>query len=76
MNLSQKKEMLDDCHWKHRAFTQRMTTSQWKKILLASEDRIIFKGEIVALKAKNLGFGVVEISKDFKVPKTTEEDKT
>lgn len=52
-----------DGHWIFEDYRQRMTTKQWKELLLAEEDMIIFKGRLRHLVAKSLGCGVVEIYK-------------
>jgi len=70
------RDIYDPRHYNMRDYRQRMTVQDWRKILLADEDYLIFKGDVLKMKAKNLGFGVVEVWKQFKVPKTTEEDKT
>ena len=54
-------------HWRLDQFVQRMPASAWKKVLLMGRDEIVFKGCVVKLKAKNIGFGVVEISKEAKI---------
>jgi len=68
--------VLNDYHWQCRNYRQRIDRHDWRIILLAEEDTLIFKGEVVKLIADDLGYGVVEVYKQFKVPKTTEEDKT
>mgnify|MGYP001616931800 CR=1 FL=1 len=45
-------------------FKERITTEQWKEILLHDADQVIYKGCIMKLIAKKLGYGVVEISKE------------
>lgn len=55
--------VLSDNHWTMEAYRQRMTTKEWKKLLLANEDSIIFRGHVRRLIAKSLGCGVVEIYK-------------
>ena len=56
---------LDNDHWKDNDHVQRMTTREWKTFLLSGNDRIIYLGRYVKLKAKNLGCGVVEVRKVF-----------
>ena len=56
--------MLDEAHWKVMNFRQRMTSTEWRKMLLNNDDTIIFQGRVYRLKAKNLGHGVVEVYKD------------
>jgi hypothetical protein len=41
--------------------TVRITSKEWKKILLDEHDRIIVKGFCRLLKARSLGSGVVEV---------------
>jgi hypothetical protein len=55
--------MLSNNHWVLEEFSQRMTTKEWKQILLDEQDKIIFKGYMRRLVAKRLGAGVVEVSK-------------
>ena len=50
-------------HWKFENYVQRMTRKQWKEILLENNDTIIFHGKLRRLQAKNIGFGLVEVSK-------------
>lgn len=52
---------LDNAHWMRRGHKQRMTCSQWREILLAEQDKIIVRGRVRTLVAKNLGAGVVEV---------------
>ena len=54
---------LDDAHWKFEDYKQRMTTKDWRDILLNKNDTIIFRGRLKQLKAKRLGSGIVEIYK-------------
>ena len=58
--------LLDNNHWDLPAWKQRMTTYQWKQLLLKGDEKIIFHGEIVYFKVTNLGYGIVEICKDLK----------
>jgi hypothetical protein len=51
-------------HWNMETYRQRMTTKEWKQVLLNEGDRIIFQGRLRQLKAKRLGAGVVEIYKE------------
>ena len=57
-------ETRDNGHWEYGDYVQRMPTKQWKQILLAEQDRIIFHGRTRKLVAKNLGAGVVEVRKE------------
>ncbi|MHA2216919.1 MAG: hypothetical protein ACXACY_13325 [Candidatus Hodarchaeales archaeon] len=56
-------ETLSSNHWTIEVYKQRMTTKQWKKILLEKMDSIYCGGRLRQLVAKNLGHGVVEVSK-------------
>jgi len=56
----------NDAHWKFEDYRQRMTTKEWKEILLRHEDSVVFKGRLRKLKAKNLGAGAVEVYKEPK----------
>ena len=58
-----KEEILDAQHWKFSDYRQRITTKNWKILLLNDDDKIIFYGRIVQLVAISLGYGIVEISK-------------
>lgn len=55
---------LDNRHWQGEDYRQRMTPKDWKEFLLNSDDTIIYHGRLRQLKAKRLGFGVVEIYKE------------
>ena len=55
--------MLDNAHWQFEGHTQRVTTKQWKAILLEERDQLIFHGRLRQLKARNMGAGVYEIYK-------------
>ena len=68
-------ELLEEGHWKHEDYWQRITSAQWKKMLLANQDTIIFRGVVRRLKARSIGFGVVEIYKGDPLHKAKEEDK-
>lgn len=58
-------KILDDEHWQRKDYKQRMTTKKWRQILLSNSDSIVFKGNKMSLKARSLGAGVYEVSKDF-----------
>ena len=51
-------------HWTLEHYTQRITSKEWKQLLLNDEDKLISKGRLRQLKAKKLGVGVVEIYKE------------
>lgn len=55
--------VLDTMHWTHEDYRERMTTKQWREILLSGKDTFIFQGRLRQAKARNLGCGVVEIYK-------------
>lgn len=50
-------------HYNLENFRERMTTAEWKAILLGNNDSIVYKGELRRLVAKKLGYGVVEVYK-------------
>jgi hypothetical protein len=58
-----KEEILDAQYWKFSDYRQRITTKNWKILLLNDDDKIIFYGRMVQLVAISLGYGIVEISK-------------
>jgi len=58
------KEVRSLNHWAIETFTQRITSKQWKAILLEEQDVIIVMGRLRHLKARNLGSGIVEIYKE------------
>ena len=58
--------MLNDNHWISSSYKQRMSVSDWKKILLNNNDQITYKGYVIKLKSSNLGYGIVEVYKDPK----------
>lgn len=58
-----------DGFWRNTGYTQRMTSKEWKEILLEEKDSIIIAGNLRQLVAKSLGSGVVEISLKPKVKK-------
>ena len=60
--------MLSSNHWKVENYKERMTTKEWKQILLNNQDSIIFHGNFYRLKAKSLGHGVVEVYKEKDKP--------
>lgn len=54
----------DAAHWIHPHHRQRMPVAQWKRILLAKRDSMIYRGRIVQMKADSVGFNIVEVYKD------------
>ena len=59
----QKEDILDKQHWVYPDYRQRITTKEWKALLLNDDDRIIFHGRVTKLISINLGYGVIEVSK-------------
>ncbi len=57
--------MLSNNHWTLATYRQRMTTKQWREVLLAGSDFIVFNGNPCHLKAKDISAGVVEVYKDI-----------
>ncbi len=67
LNMFEKEQMIrHEEHWIREDYKQRITTKEWKTILLNKDDSVIFKGRLRKLIAKNLGVGVVEIFKEKK----------
>lgn len=60
--------VLSQNHWTLASYRERMTTKQWREVLLQGNDTIIFRGNVCKLKAENLGAGVVEVYKDMPAP--------
>ena len=58
-----KLNILHENHWVSEDFKQRITAKDWKLLLLNNDDKITFEGLVRRLKAKRLGYGVVEVSK-------------
>lgn len=56
-------KLLDNRHWTDEHFTQRMTSEEWRKVLLDGDDTVIFGVTIRELYAKHLGAGVYEVGK-------------
>ena len=56
-------------HWNLKEYKERMTAKEWKEILLNSGDQIWYCGDLIQLKAKRLGAGVVEVYKAGSVVK-------
>ena len=59
-----KDRILDDQHWQFEDYYQRVEAKVWKQLLLNDDDRIIMNGRLRKLNGKNLGFRVIEISKE------------
>lgn len=52
-------------HYQKPMFKERMTTKQWRAIVLAERDYTIFAGTMTPLVAKKIVCGIVEVSKDL-----------
>jgi hypothetical protein len=50
-------------HWTMEDYYQRITTKQWREMLLNEHDRLIYNGRLRTLQGKKIGPGVYEISK-------------
>jgi hypothetical protein len=61
-----KESVLDAQHWKFENYKQRISSKQWRELLLHDDDKIIFKGRVTRLVGKNLGCGVYEVEKEGK----------
>lgn len=64
--MKTKEQILAKQHWQLEDYRQRITTKDWRSLLLNDDDKIIFEGQIRKLTAKSLGSGVVEVSKAAK----------
>lgn len=62
--MKSKEDILDKQHWRFNDYEQRIPAKDWRTLLLNSDDKIIYKGRVVKLVAKDLGYGVVEVSKE------------
>jgi len=62
-----KEDTLDEQHWIFEDYKQRITTKQWKKLLLNDDDSVIFNSRVTPLIGKSLGSGVVEVRKEKNV---------
>lgn len=49
--------------WILKDYKQRITLKQWQDILLKEQDIVFMDGKPVQLIGKNLGCGIVEVSK-------------
>ncbi len=56
--------IVDFDHCTREDHRQRITTKQWREVLLSYHDHVVFQGKMRKLLAKNLGAGVVEIYKE------------
>jgi len=59
-----KEKILDLQHWTSANYTQRITTKEFKLMLLNDDDQVIFKGRVTKLIGKRIFPGVIEISKE------------
>jgi len=50
-------------HSETEDYIQRLEAVHWKQVLLHRRDVVVFQGRHRQLIAKNIGFGLVEISK-------------
>ena len=48
--------------WHRETHKQRVSVEQWKEALLSERDTVIIRGNFRQLIAKNLGYGVIEVS--------------
>lgn len=55
--------ILSESLWKMRHYKQRITKKQWAKALLDHEDESFIDGERLDFQARDLGAGIVEISR-------------
>jgi hypothetical protein len=57
---------INNAHFVIEGFKERIPIKQWRAMLLNEEDTIVFRGHVRKLIGKNLGCGVIEISKEPK----------
>ena len=62
-------------HWGLETYTQRMSAKEWREILLAEQDTVVFKGQVYKLIAKNIGYGLVDVSKTVEKQAEKEQEK-
>ena len=60
--------ILDLGHWRREDYVQRVTRKQWREVLLNRDDDVVINGRPRKLVGKDIGYGVVEVSFDDKVP--------
>ena len=58
------RERLSEKHWLFEKYTERMHVKDWQGVLLDNAETIAFEGKIRHLKAKPLGYNVVEVYKE------------
>lgn len=64
-NWKEARELIDPRHWKREDYTQRMSRDDWRTILLNdAEQNLTYRGQIRHLVAKEIGMGLVEVSKN------------
>ena len=62
--MTMNSRVLSDNHWRVENYTQRITSKQWREILLNNDDEFLAMGRMRKLSAKALGHGIVEVSKN------------
>ena len=62
--MKTKEQILDKQHWDFENYAQRITTKDWKTLLMNDDDKIIYRGRVLDLVAKKIFSGVVEITKE------------
>ena len=51
-------------HWQYEDHRQRITTEEWKKLLLEKDENIIYHGRLRRLLGKRIAPGIYEIYKE------------
>ena len=64
MDAYSKEKILDDAHWTFEDHIQRIPAKIWRQLLLNDDDQIIFRGRLRRFAARNMGYGVIEITKE------------
>ena len=62
-DTKQKTPVLADQHWRIEDFRQRMTTREWRQVLLDGDDKVTFNGRVRQLVTNDIGAGVLEVFK-------------
>ena len=55
----------DNRHWQTEDYKQRMTINDWRGLVLAGMDHVVYKGNVYKLVAKIIAPNVVEVYKDL-----------
>lgn len=62
---TQRTPIVNRNHWAIDGYHQRMTTKEWKTVLLAGDETLFYRGNMAKLKADRIGPGVYDVYKDI-----------